>query len=153
MVIKMSGDQRNVNVATLADGLAVVHGFENRQEPRMLLYQPRNGVQITRARMRCQRPPSRRGRPRGFDCGVDVRRRALRNGSESLAARRIDGVEVFARCGCLPSAADEMLKAVAMALQPGDRFFGIFRSGTVFHAHELFGYAHGVCSIPSSNSN
>src|SRR5229473_3488114 len=108
----------------------------------MLLHQPRNRIQVARAGMRAERPPPRRRGPRGLDGGVNIRRRALRNRSQFLSVRRIDGVEVLSSCGRLPSAADEMLEAVAMTTQPRHRFFRIFRSGPVFHAHELFGNAH-----------
>src|ERR1019366_1388041 len=108
----------------------------------MFLHQPRDGVQIARAGMRSKRPPSRRRRPRGLDRGVNVRRRPLRNRSEFLSVRRIDGVEVLSRRGRLPSAADEMLETVAMTLQPGHRFFRILWSRPVFLAHKLFGNAH-----------
>jgi hypothetical protein len=35
-----------------------------------------------------------------------------------------------------------MLEAAAMTLQPSYCFFRVFWSGTVFHAHELFGNSH-----------
>src|SRR5208337_3418525 len=51
MMIEMPRDQRNINVATLADGLAVVHRLKNGEEPRMLLHQARDGIEVARARM------------------------------------------------------------------------------------------------------
>src|SRR5579859_2839344 len=108
----------------------------------MLLDQAREGIQVPRAGMGSEGAPSRDSRPRGFDRGVDVCGRALRYRRELLAVRRIDGVEVLSRGGGLPVAADEMLEAVAVAAQPGQRFLGIFWSGTVFHAHEFFSNAH-----------
>ena len=33
VVVEMPRDQRNIDVAALANGLAVVHGFENREKP------------------------------------------------------------------------------------------------------------------------
>src|ERR1700691_3491613 len=108
----------------------------------MFLYQPRNRVQVTRTRMRSERLPSRRCRPRCFDSAVNISGRALRHGGEFFSIRRIDGVEVFACGWSLPAASDEMLEAVTMALQPRPYFFRIFWSRTVFHAREFFGNAH-----------
>src|ERR1019366_8653335 len=108
----------------------------------MLLHQPRDGIQVARASMRSDPPPSRKRGPCGFDRRVNVRRRPLRHRCKFLSVRRIDGVEVLSRRGRLPSAADEMLEAVAMTLQPCRCFFRIFWSGPILHAHELFGNAH-----------
>src|ERR1019366_8980285 len=90
MVIEMPRHQRNVNVATLADGLAVVHRLKNRQQAGMLLHQPRDGIQVARAGMRSERAPSRRRSPRGLDRSINVRLRALGHRREFLSARRID---------------------------------------------------------------
>ncbi len=138
----MPGHQRNINVATFANRLAVVHRLENREQPGMLLHQPRDGIQIARASMRSERAPSGRRSPRGFDRGINVRGRALRDRSEFLGVRRIDGVEVLSRRGSLPTASDEMLEAEGVAFQPGDCFLRIFWSGPVFHGYEFFGNAH-----------
>src|ERR1700687_3215890 len=142
MMIEMPRDEWDINVATLADGLPIVHRLENRQQPRMLLHQPCDGIQVASASMRSQCSPSRRRGPRGLDRGVNISRRSLRNRREFLSVRRIDSVEVFSRRGCMPSAADEMLEAMAMTTQPCHRFFRILWSGPVFHAHKLFGNAH-----------
>src|ERR1700682_6174384 len=79
VVIEMARDEWDINVATLADGLPIVHRLKNRQQPGMLLHQPRDGIQVACASMRGERPPSRRRRPRGLDRGVNVSRRPLRN--------------------------------------------------------------------------
>ena len=142
MIIEMPRDQRNINIAALTDGLAIIHRLENREQPRMFLYQPRNRVQVTRTRMRSERLPSWRCRPRCLDSSVNVSRRALRYRGQFFSIRGIDGVEVFARGWSLPVASDEMLEAVTMALQPRPYFLRIFWSRTVFHAHEFFGNAH-----------
>src|ERR1019366_4519069 len=142
MVIEMPRHQRNINVATLADGLAVVHRLKNRHQPGMPLHQPRDGIQVARAGMRSERAPSGRRSSRGLDRHVNVRDRGLRNRRELLPVRRIDSVEILSRRGRLPTASHAMLETVAMAFQPGDCFLRILWSGPVFHAHEFFGYTH-----------
>src|ERR1700690_2889052 len=123
----------------------------------MFLHQPCESVQVSRASMGSERAPCRRRSPRGFDRGINVRRRALRDRGEFLAIRRIDGVEVFSCGRCLPSATDEMLETKTVTLEPRCCFFGIFWRGAVFHAHEFFNNAHRlwlirVGSIPSADS-
>ena len=41
MIVKMPGDQRNIDVAALANWFSVVHGFEHGETARVLLYLPR----------------------------------------------------------------------------------------------------------------
>src|ERR1700732_1896436 len=109
----------------------------------MFLHRPPRGIiTVARSSMRSQGSPSRRRGPRCLDREVNVSRRPLRNRREFLSVRRIDGVEVLSRRGCMPAAADEMLEAVAMTPQPCHGLFRILWSGPVFHAHELFGNAH-----------
>jgi hypothetical protein len=59
VVIEMPRHQRDIDVATLADGLAVVHRLENREQPRMFLHQPRDGIQVACARVGSECLPSR----------------------------------------------------------------------------------------------
>ena len=59
MMVKMPGDEGNVDVAGLADRLAVVERFEHREEALALLRKPGEGVEIAGALV--SRP---RARPR-----------------------------------------------------------------------------------------
>ena len=151
-MIEMPRHQRNIDVAALANRLAVVHRFQHRQQPRMLLHQPRQRIQISRPRMRSKRLPLRRRRPRRFHRGIDVGRRALRHRRQPLAIRRIDGVEIFPARRRLPRAIDKMPKAPAMTIQPRRNLFRILRRRPVLHAHEFFSNAHWRCSIPLLNA-
>src|SRR5205807_6588264 len=45
MVIKMARDERNIDVAALANRFAVVHRLEHGEPARMLLHQPRYRVE------------------------------------------------------------------------------------------------------------
>ena len=123
VMIEMPRDQRNVDVAALANRLAIVHRLQHREQPRMLLHQPRQRIQIARPRMRSERLPRWRRRPRRFHRCVDVRRGSLRHRRQPLPIRRIDGLEVLARRRRLPHAVDEMRKAPPMMIQPGEASF------------------------------
>jgi hypothetical protein len=51
VVVEVPGDERDVEVARLADGLAVVHALDDGQETRVLLNLARERVQVPRARV------------------------------------------------------------------------------------------------------
>src|SRR5580692_10885318 len=138
----MPRDQRNINVAAFADWLPVVHGLEHCKQPRMLLHQPSDSIQIARASMRSELPPLRRRGPRSFYRRINIGRRALCYRGELFSVRRIECIEILSGRRRLPFAANKMLETIAMTLQPCDGFFGIFRGGPVFHTHEFFGDAH-----------
>src|SRR5271166_403104 len=125
----MARDQWNVDVATFSDGLAVVHGFENGEKSRMLLYQTRECVKISRTAMRSEGAPFWRGGARRANRRVDVSNIALRNGSQLFAVRGIERVEKVAARGRVPRPADEVSKTPAVAFQPRSGFFGIFQGG------------------------
>jgi len=144
VVVEMPRHQRNVDVAALANGLTVVHGLEDRKKPGMFLYEPRECIEIARTGMRSQGAPWRRGSTRGANGRVHVGSTALRDFSQPLAIRRIEGVEVSTGRGRLPGPADEKSKAASVTLQPRFRFFGIFRGRSVLHADKVLCDAHSV---------
>ena len=72
MMIEVPRDQGNVDVAALADGLAVVHRLEHREPARMLLHLPRQRIQISRALMAAQSLPSGQSLARGFHRGFHI---------------------------------------------------------------------------------
>ena len=51
MVIEVAGDKRNVDVAALANRLAVVHCFEDGETARVLLHLAGESVEIARSLM------------------------------------------------------------------------------------------------------
>ena len=118
----MPRDQRNVNVAALTDGLAVVHGFKNGEQPRVFLHQSRECIEIARADVRSECAPLWRSGARRANRSVNVSSTALSDCSQLLAIRRIECVEIFSSRGRLPCAVDEESEAAAVALQPCDRF-------------------------------
>src|SRR5581483_6599423 len=144
VIVEMPGHQRDVNVPALANGLAIVHRFEHRQQSRMLLHKACQRVQITGARMSARCTPFRRRNLRSLNGSVDVSSSALRDTRQRVSGRRIEGVEIGSRRGFLPLTSDEMSEAALVTIEPGYRLFGVFRGGTVFHADEFFRDAHSV---------
>ena len=57
VVIEVPGDQRNIDVAALADGLAVVHGLEHGEAAGMFLHGARQRVQVASSRVRSEGLP------------------------------------------------------------------------------------------------
>src|SRR5205807_9095483 len=61
MMIEVAGDERDVEIARLADRLAVVEALEHRQEPGVLLHRTGERVQVTRAGVARERGPGGQG--------------------------------------------------------------------------------------------
>ena len=114
----MPRDKGNVDVAALADGLAVVHRLQNRETARVLLHLPRQSIQIARALMAAQRLPCRKSLARRGDGGFHVVIVALGHLGQHFAGRRIAGGLVLAARRRDPRAADELLKPAMVPLQP-----------------------------------
>jgi hypothetical protein len=117
MVIEVPHRERDVDVARLADGLAVVQGLQHREQACMLLQAARQRVQHARAPMAAQRLPGGQRRGGGLHRLVDLRGAGLRHLRQFAAARRVQGGEV-ARAAH-PAPADEVAEAAAVAFQPG----------------------------------
>src|SRR5580658_2317081 len=143
-MIKVPSDERDINIAALADWFAVVYGFENGEQARMFLHQPGQCVEKAGPRVRSKCAPLRRGRACRAHGSIDVRGGTLSNGGQLFAGRRIECVEIFSRGRGLPGSVDEVGEAAAMAVQPALRFLGIFGSRAVLHGQKFFGDTHSV---------
>ncbi len=73
MVVEVPRYQGNVDVTTLADGLAVVHRLQNGEKTGMFLHQPRQGIEVTRPDMRSEGTPFWKRRAGSLHGAVDVR--------------------------------------------------------------------------------
>src|SRR5580700_10892809 len=153
MIIKMPHDQRNVEVAALANRLSVVHGFEHGQAARMPLHLSREGVEVTGPGVRTERLPTGKGGAGGFDRSVNVGGRSFCNTGKLFSGRRVSGVEVFPGRGRGPCAIDEVAEAAFVLVEPRQRLFRVLWRWTVLHSNELFSDAHLLLYIlPSAAS-
>ena len=142
MVIEMPGDQRHVDVAAFADGLAIVHRFQHGQKPRVFLHKPGQRIQVS--------GPLMPGKPRPFrlraaGCGngrVQVFGRALRHLGQHLGRRGVLRLKRLARFG--EAAVDPVAEAAAMCLQPVLRLGAGFRGGAIAHLVENVADGHGL---------
>ena len=146
-MVEMAGDQRNVDVAQLADRLAVVDRLQDGEKALPLLHMARQRINMLRPLEARKRRPFRLGLPRRRDRGVDVFRRALRDARDAFAARRIEDIEQGAGLG--ESAVDEMAEAGFMLFEPNADMLGAFRGRTVVHrAQDVLDQAHGWFLTP-----
>src|SRR5579871_3070797 len=122
-MVEMARDEWDVDVAALANWLAVIHRLKHREQAGMLLDQARESIKIASASMRSQSAPLRRSSSSGLHCGIDVSGAALSDAREFLAGRRIQSVEIFFPRRRLPRSADEQLKLALVAIEPCCRFF------------------------------
>ena len=118
MMIEVPRHQGDIDVARLADRLAVVHGFQDRQETLAFLDQPGNGIEMLCPGMSRQLRPGPEGLARGFDCGIDIAGRALRHRCQPVARGGIHHREARTITRCNKAATDEVAKALVMGLEP-----------------------------------
>ena len=108
VVVEVARHQRHVDVARLADRLAVVERLEHREEPAVLLDLARERVEIARPRVPAERPPPGLRRPRRVHRAIHIGRGRLRQ--TWRAACRSPGLIVsnVSPPGRGPRAADEL---------------------------------------------
>ena len=111
MMVEVAGDEGNVDVARLADRLAVVDRLQHREEALALLHVARQRVEMARPLVARERRPFRLRLARRSDRRVDVGGRALRRAGDPLAGRGIEHVEE--RAGPGEPAVDEVAEAAS----------------------------------------
>ena len=142
MMIEMAGDERNVDVARLADRLAVVDRFQDREKALPLLHMARERIEMLRPLEAGKRRPFGLRLPRRGDGGVDVARRALGRARDPLAGRRIEDVEQVAGLG--EGAVDEAPEAALVLVEPGPDVLAAFGRGAIVHrAQNVLDQGHG----------
>ncbi len=97
VIVEMPRHERDIDIPALADGLAVVHRLEDRQQTGVFLHKARQSVEVTSASVRSQGAPFSRCGSRCAHCGIDIGRTALANAGQLFAVRRVDRVEVLSR--------------------------------------------------------
>src|ERR1700693_4417699 len=104
----------------------------------MLLDQTGQGIQVERSGVPSKSTPFFK-RSGGSLCrAIYIRRGTLGNGGQLRSIRRIDGIEIFSRPRCLPPTIDEVSETMAVTVQPGVRFFRVFRRWPVLHRNKFF---------------
>jgi hypothetical protein len=106
VVVEMPLCERHVDVARLADRLAVVEGFQHGEETGMLLQEAGERVEVFRALMAGEPRPFREGAGGGLDRGVHILHRALGDLGQRFAGGGVLRGEGLARAG--EAAVDEM---------------------------------------------
>ncbi len=144
VMIEMPRDERNVDVARLADRLAVVHRLEHREEALALLHVAGDRVEIARALLARQRGPGFEGAARRFHGAVDIGRASLRDAGEERIVGGIGDVKSAALRRRGEFAADKVLEAGLMALEPGADMVVRLGRRAVFHGVQDFDdFVHG----------
>jgi hypothetical protein len=137
VVIEVARHQRHVEVARLADRLAVVQRLDHREQARMALHHAGQRVQMACAAMAAEcEPAGLRGACRSHR-RIHVLRVALRDAGQALAGGRLGGLEKCAgrRGGEAP--VDEVAEALGMAREPLARIGVALWRGAVVHGVEI----------------
>ena len=138
MVIEMPGDERDINVAGLADRLPVIECFEHREEAFALLDVPGNRVEITRTGMAGQCGPCREGRRGGADGGVDITSGAFGDVGKRFIACGVHDAKRAAFRRLHKGATNIVTKAVPMVFEPFPHGRFGFRSRAILHCVQNF---------------
>ncbi len=142
VVVEVACRERHVDVARLADRLAVVHRFEHREQARVFLDPARDRVQVAGPRVGRQRLPCGKRLLRRADRGIHIILRAIGDARDHLRRRRVDDVERLSGPG--PGAADVVPEGAVVFAEPGERFLVALRRGAVLHRLEdLCDCGHG----------
>ena len=144
VIIKMAGDERDVNIARLADRLAVVHCFEDGEQARMFLDLTGDGVQITRPCMTRQLAPASEGFSRRLDRVLHIVFAGFGYIRQFLLGRRVDGRIPFLRGRVAPFVVDKKLELAVVRGNPIQSRFRGFGSGSVGEGVENLGDCHFI---------
>ena len=151
VVIEVAHRQRHINVAALADGLAVVQRFEHGKQTRMLLQAAGQGIQELGTLVPAQRSPCWPGGLGRLHGSINFLDRGLRNLGQGLAVGRVDaGKVVPARH---PFAVDEMPKPAPALAQPGLCIGSRFGRRAIVHGVQNVCYRrHGISVVQRCRS-
>jgi len=137
VMVEVAGDERNIEIARLADRLAVVETLEHGEEPRVALDLTSNRVEVASAGMRGEGCPPRSGGACGRDGRVDVSVAALRHAREHRGGRGVDRLEVLALGRRHPLATDVVAELrVVVRFEPLERRRGALGRRPVVHRLE-----------------
>ena len=139
-MIEVPGDERDVEIARLADRLAVIEALEHREEPRMPLHLTGERVEEAGAHVGREPRPDGRRRIGGGNGRIDVRLAPLRDARQDRLRRGIDRLEIVAFGGSNPTAGDEVPEApVVVLFEPLQRRRVALRRRSVLHRLEQLG--------------
>ena len=136
MIREVSRDEWNVDVARLANRLAVVDRLEHGEVTRVLLNAARDGVQPARARVIVERLPAGQGRARGGDGRVDIVRAPLRDARERCARGGVLHLKGVTVGSTGEGAADVVSERAAVFGNPGANDGVAFWRRTITHRIE-----------------
>ncbi len=136
MMIEMTRDERDIDVAGFADRLAIVQRFKDSKQPAFLLDLARDGIEIFGALEPGQLRPARKGGAGGFDGLFHFGFARLGDVGQLFAIGRIVRGKCFARLG--ETAIDEMAELFSVRSQPIEGRASGFGSRTVFEGFKDF---------------
>jgi len=141
VVVEVPRHQRDVEVARLADRLAVVERLQHGQQARVLLDLAGERVEVARAAVATERLPGGQRGAGGAHGAVDVGVAALGAQRERGAGGRVDGLEGVG-AGGFEHAVDHMPEAPAVPRQPGAGGVGGLGGGAVVERLEQVANGH-----------
>ena len=139
MVVEVARHEGYVEIAGLADRLAVVHRLEHGEQAGVLLDVAGQGVQVTRPAVAAERPPPRLGGARRRHRGIDLDGTALGHARQRFAVGGAQGFEELGHRGAAEGAVDKRQDFAIAGFQPSHRGVRTLGSRAVFHGFEDLG--------------
>jgi hypothetical protein len=143
MMVEMAHGQRNIHIARLAQGFAVIQRLQHRKQALALLDLARDGIKMARARSAGQARPCGKSGARACDSRVYILRAALGDLRQHLIPRGVGGVKQ--RAGGCESATYEMPERPARQPIAGQSF--AFGCGAIVHSCQNLRYGRHVISL------
>ncbi len=138
VIVKVTGQQWHVDVARLADGLAVVHRLEHGQQAVVLLDVPGDGVHVAGTDHTGRLAPAFEGGPGSGHGRIDFLLPGLGGFRQGFSVGRVDAGVGFGILGMHPFVVDEQSKFAPVLVQPGIDGGRGFGGGAVVHGFEDF---------------
>ncbi len=120
MVVEVAGHQGNVEIAGFPNRLAVVHALQDREQPRVLLERPGDGVEVSGPRRTPELPPRLGGGARSRHRPIHVLVAGLGDIGEAFPRGGVPGREDLSRRSPLPPTGDVQAEAPTTRFQPLD---------------------------------
>src|SRR6266516_4486733 len=146
VIVEVTRHERDIDVARLADRLAIVERLQDGEQARMLLYLARQGVEVACAHVPRRRAPLLEGGAGYRDGGIHIGAVGRGNLCQDLASRGIDAVEILAAGRPHPPIRDKQVEGL-MLLEPRQRCRGRLWRGTVVHRLKYIHDAHLVTPL------
>ena len=141
MIVEVARDERDIQVACLADSFTIVQRLQYRQQARVFLDMTRDGIHVARTHMTRRLAPALKSCTGGCHGSIDIGAIGGCNLCQRFPIRRIDALKVLPTGGSNPLVVDKEAKGL-MLLDPLQGRSSRFWRGSILHGFKNIHYVH-----------